>query len=142
VDEIMAALAKSEYRFSALNIGAIKSGRFQKRTARGDQRLMTARIENAAFAGVILLGFVASPAFAQRRMESLGRGIVAIREDGGNVFVSWRMLGTDPDDVMFNLYRSTGGAPPVKRELSGGRRTARNCGSTPRRFRRHTVSIP
>ena len=24
----------------------------------------------------------------------------------GKVFVSWRLLGTDPDDIAFNLYRS------------------------------------
>ena len=76
--------------------------------------MMTARIKIVAVAGLFLLGVVASPAFAQRQMESLGRGMVAIPEDGGKVFVGWRLLGTDPDDIAFNVYRSTGGAAPVK----------------------------
>ena len=28
--------------------------------------------------------------------------------------MGWRLLGTDPDDIAFNVYRSTGGAAPVK----------------------------
>lgn len=51
---------------------------------------------------------------APRQMENLGRGVVAVNEGGGSVFVSWRMLGTDPGDVAFNLYRATGGAPPAR----------------------------
>jgi rhamnogalacturonan endolyase len=48
-------------------------------------------------------------------MEHLTRGVVAVRQEDGNVYVGWRFLGTDPDDdVAFNVYRSTGGAPPVK----------------------------
>ncbi len=47
-------------------------------------------------------------------MEALGRGVVAIPSDGGKVFVGWRLLGTDPEDITFNLYRSSGGGPPRK----------------------------
>jgi len=53
-------------------------------------------------------------ASAQRHMEHLGRGMVAIHQGGRKVYVGWRMLGTDPDDIAFNLYRSTGGATAVK----------------------------
>lgn len=42
--------------------------------------------------------------FAQRQMEKLDRGVVAI-PDGDHVFVSWRLLATDPEDISFNLYR-------------------------------------
>ncbi|MDA1193251.1 MAG: hypothetical protein O3A46_16365, partial [Candidatus Poribacteria bacterium] len=42
---------------------------------------------------------------AQRQMENLGRGVVAVREADGSVFIGWRLLGTDPDDIAFNLYR-------------------------------------
>jgi rhamnogalacturonan endolyase len=42
---------------------------------------------------------------AQRYMENLDRGIVAVRQDDKKVFVSWRMLGTEPDDVAYNVYR-------------------------------------
>ncbi len=57
-----------------------------------------------------------SPTFAvtPRQMEALGRGVVALRQDDGTVFVSWRLLGTDPDDIAFNVYRSTGDTPALK----------------------------
>ncbi|NQT82837.1 hypothetical protein HQ563_07435, partial [bacterium] len=51
---------------------------------------------------------------AQRQMEKLGRGLVAINQGGGKVYVGWRLLGTDPDNTAFNLYRSTGGGDPIK----------------------------
>ncbi len=76
--------------------------------------MITARIPIAAVAGVVLLGVVTPLAFGERRMEPLGRGVVAIPQEGGQVFVGWRLLGTDPDDIAFNVYRSTGGAAPVK----------------------------
>ena len=47
-------------------------------------------------------------------MENLGRGVVAVRTSPAEVFVGWRVLGTDPPDVAFNLYRSTAAARPVK----------------------------
>src|SRR5215510_13293963 len=46
-------------------------------------------------------------------MENLGRGVVAVRSTTTEVFVSWRVLGTDPPDTAFNLYRSTGGGAPT-----------------------------
>ncbi len=49
-----------------------------------------------------------------RQMEALGRGVVGIHQGGGKVYVSWRLLGTDPDGIAFNLYRSSDGATPVK----------------------------
>jgi rhamnogalacturonan endolyase len=51
---------------------------------------------------------------AQRQVEKLGRGVVAVNQGEGKVFVSWRLLGTEPDNIAFNLYRSTSGAPSVK----------------------------
>ena len=64
----------------------------------------------------VLSLFAAWPivAAAQRQMEFLDRGVVAIRQANDSVFLSWRMLGTDPDDVAFNLYRRTGDADAVK----------------------------
>ncbi len=49
-----------------------------------------------------------SSVFAQRQMENLERGIIALRQSTDSVFVSWRMLGTDPDNIAFNVYRVTG----------------------------------
>jgi len=41
---------------------------------------------------------------AQRQMENLDRGLVAVKVEKG-VFLSWRILGTDPDNIAFNIYR-------------------------------------
>ncbi len=62
----------------------------------------------------ILLGIPADRAFAQRKMETLGRGTIAVRQAGGKVYIGWRLLVTDPGMVAFNVYRSTDGGPPVR----------------------------
>lgn len=40
-----------------------------------------------------------------RQAEYLDRALVAVKREGG-VYVGWRMLGTDPSDIAFNLYRN------------------------------------
>lgn len=62
----------------------------------------------------VALLLVLLPLEAQRVMEDLGRGLVAVREGDARVYVGWRLLGTDSPTVGFNLYRSTGGQPAVK----------------------------
>lgn len=54
------------------------------------------------------------PATAQRVMENLDRGVVAIRTGEGKVFVSWRLLATESPRITFNLYRSIATNKPVK----------------------------
>lgn len=54
------------------------------------------------------------PIQAQRVMENLNRGMVAIHQGKGKVFVSWRLLGTDPEETAFYLYRSTNGNAAIK----------------------------
>ena len=53
-----------------------------------------------------------------RYMENLGRGVIAINQgivrNSGRVYVGWRMLGTDPNTIAFNVYRSTDGGEPVQ----------------------------
>ena len=51
---------------------------------------------------------------APRQMEKLGRGVAALNEGAGKVWVTWRLLGTDPDDTAFNVYRVTDGGVPAK----------------------------
>nr|WP_315153179.1 rhamnogalacturonan lyase [uncultured Flavobacterium sp.] len=53
---------------------------------------------------LLLIGF---SVFGQRQMENLDRGIIAINQNG-KFFINWRILGTDPDDLAFNLYRKSG----------------------------------
>ena len=37
-------------------------------------------------------------------MEKIGRGLIAVKVDNG-VYIGWRLLGTDPEDISFNIYR-------------------------------------
>ena len=59
----------------------------------------------------LCLFFTDLPLSAQRKMEKLDRGVVAVRNSSSNYFVSWRYLATDPEDIQFNLYaKKTGGS--------------------------------
>ncbi|MBC7784061.1 MAG: rhamnogalacturonan lyase [Burkholderiales bacterium] len=78
---------------------------------------MSRRVSHIALVAAIaaFIGF-SSVAYAQRHMEKLGRGVVAVNQGEGKVFVSWRMLGTDPDNIGFNLYRTTSDAQPTNND--------------------------
>ncbi len=58
--------------------------------------------------------FFCCSATAQRQMEYLNRGIVAVPDGKGNIFVSWRLLVTDDDKIAFNIYRSMNNAKAIK----------------------------
>jgi hypothetical protein len=51
---------------------------------------------------------------AQRQMEKLGRGLVAVRSGNSSAYIGWRLLATDPESIGFNIYRSQNGAAAVK----------------------------
>ncbi len=50
----------------------------------------------------------------ERVRESLGRGMVAVPRQEGDMYIRWRLLEDDPDDVAFNIYRSSQGQKPLK----------------------------
>ncbi len=56
---------------------------------------------------IVIAGFVqdTGKVKSKRQMEYLDRGIVAVRTSPDEVFISWRLLGTDPAETGFNLYR-------------------------------------
>ena len=59
--------------------------------------------------------FIAFSASSQKRqMEYLNRGTIAINQGEGKVYLGWRMLGTDPENVAFNLYRKSGESKAIK----------------------------
>ena len=77
--------------------------------------MMMSRLIAALMASLTVAPLVsAAEAQPPRLMEKLGRGVVAIRQPDGKVFVGWRMLGTDPDAIAFSVYRAAPPAAPVK----------------------------
>ncbi|MFH9814907.1 rhamnogalacturonan lyase [Streptomyces sp. NPDC017230] len=63
-----------------------------------------------AAAGLVGTGLTAlttdtAEAATARQVEALDRGVVSVHTGDGNL-VSWRWLGTDPDNVSFNVYRA------------------------------------
>ncbi|MGN6642048.1 MAG: rhamnogalacturonan lyase, partial [Verrucomicrobiota bacterium] len=51
---------------------------------------------------------------AERQMEKLGRGVVALVKTDGTIYVGWRLLGTDPENIGFNLYRTANSGTPIQ----------------------------
>ncbi len=43
--------------------------------------------------------------YSRIKLENIGRGVVAIRENAQKVAISWRYLTSDPEDVAFDVYR-------------------------------------
>ncbi|MBC9728343.1 rhamnogalacturonan lyase [Streptomyces sp. TRM68367] len=56
-------------------------------------------------AGLTTLGTDTADAATARQVEGLDRGVVSVHTGSGNL-ISWRWLGTDPDNVSFNVYRA------------------------------------
>ncbi|HUP77462.1 MAG TPA: hypothetical protein VM260_02800, partial [Pirellula sp.] len=71
-------------------------------------------VELRVFLAVVAIESSVVTAHAQKLMENLDRGVVAIHEGDGKVFVGWRLLGTEQPDLGFNVYRTIGDAPPLK----------------------------
>ena len=47
--------------------------------------------------------------------EKLDRGLMAMRQADGSVYVGWRLLESDPSDVAFHVYRQTDQADAARR---------------------------
>src|SRR5665647_613908 len=62
----------------------------------------------------VVMIITSSTVIAQRQMENLDRGVIAIRQTNDSVYVGWRLLGTEPDNIAFNLYRQSGTEKPIK----------------------------
>ena len=78
---------------------------------------MAVTIFQKRFEPVAALLIVLAPietTLAQRQIENLTRGIVAVKREQGDVYVGWRLFGTDPTTIAFNLYRTVNGAKARK----------------------------
>ena len=63
---------------------------------------------------VLLVALWASAAHAQYPMERLSRGLVAVRASETEVYIGWRLFGTDAAAIAFNVYRTTGTGRPAR----------------------------
>ena len=63
-------------------------------------RKILRRISIVLSAGLLLTATMS----AQRQMENLSRGLVAVKVTSG-VFLSWRILGTEFSGASYNIYR-------------------------------------
>ncbi|MFT3753251.1 MAG: hypothetical protein QM800_10385 [Paludibacter sp.] len=63
-----------------------------------------------ALLSILLTTIAPTAAVAQRKMEKLDRGVVAVRNASSAFFISWRYLATDPENIQFNLYAKKSGA--------------------------------
>lgn len=61
---------------------------------------VSAPLKAVAESGSVTLATAAG----NRQMEFLDRGVTAVKT-GNGVFVSWRLLGTDPAEISFHVYR-------------------------------------
>lgn len=52
----------------------------------------------------LIVGFSIS-VYAQKQMENLDRGTLAVRQNSTQVLVSWRILGTEFKNAAYNVYR-------------------------------------
>jgi len=50
----------------------------------------------------------------QRIEEKINRGMLAVWNDTGEVYIGWRLLKTDPEGMAFNVYRSVEGGEAIK----------------------------
>lgn len=73
---------------------------------------LIARKRSFAFL-LLFFSILSFTSFAQRQMEFLDRGLVALPTEAGT-FLSWRLLGNEPEEVSFNVYRQIAGSEAVK----------------------------
>jgi len=62
-------------------------------------------VSSTIISGLLLLTGIGAQLSAQRTMEYITRGLVAVNS-ADNVFLSWRIFASDADSVQFNLYRN------------------------------------
>ena len=55
---------------------------------------------------LFLLFLVPGRLTAQKQMERLNRGVVAVRTSTSQVYIGWRLFGNDPSGIGFNVYRN------------------------------------
>ena len=70
---------------------------------------MKKNYQNAFLAIICLLALILWPINlqAQKQMENLDRGVLAVRTSSSKVLISWRILGTEFNNASYNIYRGS-----------------------------------
>lgn len=69
-------------------------------------RVFLVKIKLAVICIAIFINFNGN---AQQQLDSLGRGVLAVKAGSKGNLVSWRLLVSDKENVKFNVYRNTNG---------------------------------
>ncbi|WNH08388.1 hypothetical protein [Thalassobellus suaedae] len=56
---------------------------------------------------IAVFGFLSMSVIAQKQMENLDRGVLAVRTSSSKVLVSWRIFGTEFSTASYNVYRGS-----------------------------------
>jgi rhamnogalacturonan endolyase len=68
-------------------------------------------VMDVSLVAAVFVATVAGSLRAERQREDLGRGLIALRVSEDRVFLSWRSLASDSPEIVFHVYRSSGGGP-------------------------------
>lgn len=62
-------------------------------------------VRRSALVIFLLIFITANFAKSQYQIENLDRGLVAVKLNDTSIFLSWRLLASDPNSISFNVYR-------------------------------------
>ncbi len=62
----------------------------------------------------LLTGWLVLSVQGQWTTETIDRGLIALVQENGDVYLGWRLLQSDAEGIGFDLYRQTEGGPEVK----------------------------
>ena len=55
-----------------------------------------------------------APYEGEHLKENIDRGIIAMYNDSNSVYIGWRLLEDDPENITFNVYRVNSSGTPIK----------------------------
>ncbi|MFY7888633.1 MAG: rhamnogalacturonan lyase [Spirosomataceae bacterium] len=64
------------------------------------------KVERYGYRSIFILSLFITFGSLGQQIEHLNRGIVAFNQGKGQAFVSWRLLGTEPKETAFNVYKT------------------------------------
>lgn len=64
------------------------------------------KVERYGYRSIFILSLFITFGSLGQQIEHLNRGIVAFNQGKGQAFISWRLLGTEPKETAFNVYKT------------------------------------